>query len=191
MHDPIAMELDEDGKWVVFRRTHREQGGDFARGLVEIPPRYTLADVSAAALATGLVVARNDHFLLDATTGCNALASYIDRLFGYFEKPGKPGPELKRVIEQVRERFEVDETLPLWSFAWLDLIVRDDLADAARSEADPWAADKVTLDLAKVRDRRLEQVLAAHRQAASPGELKQAKSRRTRTGRKKRQDKTG
>jgi hypothetical protein len=191
MHDPIAMELDEDGKWIVFRRTHREQGGDFARGLLELPPRYTLADVSAAARATGLVVARNDDFLLDATTGCNALANYIDRLFGYFEKPGKPAADLKRVIEQVRRRFEVEDDLPLWSYAWLDLIVRDDLADAARSEADPWAADELTLDVAKVRNRRLKEVLEVHRRMTTAGEKKLAKSGRTRTRKTKRQDRTG
>lgn len=190
MHDPIAIELDEDGKWVVFRRIKREQRGDYARGLLELPPRFTLADVSQAALASGLVVAKKKQFLIETTTGCNALASYIDRMLAYLEDPLTPGRELERVIEQVRERFEAPEELSLWSYAWLDLIIRDDLADAAR-DADPWGADQLTLDLAKIRDRRLEEVLEIHGRITSAGKKQLAKSGRQRTRKAKRQDKTG
>ena len=79
---------------------------------------------------------------------------------------------------------------PLWSFAWLDLIVRDEIADAARSEADPWVSDRLELNLAKLRDRRLKQVLQVHRSRAA-GELKLAKSARKRPSKRKPQDRTG
>jgi hypothetical protein len=190
MHDPIAIELDEDERWVVFRRTRREQRGEFARDLIQLPPGFTLPDVLEAALATGLVTRKNSSLFLDARTGCNALAGYIDAMLGYFKAPGKPSPRLSRLAEQIRDGFEVDDSLPLWGFAWLDLIVREDIADAARENVDPWSADRLELEYATLRDRRVAEVLESHRSRTS-GEGRLAKSKRSRTGERKRKGKTG
>jgi hypothetical protein len=191
MHDPIAIELDDDGKWIVFRRTLCEQNGDYARGLLGLPLRFTLADVCEAALATGLVVERNHQLFLDAATGCKTLAVYIDRMLGYFDRSDSPGKELERVIQHVRSRFDAEETLSLWCFAWLDLIVREDIADAARNEADPWRTDRLDLDIAKARDRRVGQVMESRRQqSAATGRLL-ATSERSRRGDNQPNEKTG
>jgi hypothetical protein len=183
MHDPIAIELDEDERWVVFRRTAREQRGEFARDLMQLPPGFTLPDVFEAALATGLVVAKNSALFLEAKTGCNALAEYVDGMLAYFASPGKPTPRLARAIKQIREGFEAPESLPLLSFAWLDLIVREDIAEAAREKVDPWGLDRLELELAALRDRRVAEVLEAHA-ARTAGEGRLAKSKRSRSGRK-------
>jgi hypothetical protein len=190
MHDPIAIELDEDERWVVFRRTRREQRGEFARDLMQLPPGFTLPDVLEAALATGLVVRKNSSLLLEATTGCNAMAGYIDAMLGYFATPRKPSRRLARIANQVREVFDVDDSLPLWSFAWLDLIVREDIADAAREKVDPWGADRLELEIAALRDRRVAEMMEAHHRGTIGGE-RLAKSKRSRTGERKRKGKTG
>jgi hypothetical protein len=192
MHDPIAIELDDDGKWIVFRRTQREQSGDFARGLLELPPRFTLADVCEAALATGLVVAKNNQFFLDAATGCKALAVYIDGILGYFEAAGSPGPALARVIQEIHDHFDLDQDLPLWCYAWLDLVVHDDIAEAARSESQPWRMDRLVLELAALRDRRVTEVIEAHRaQAAGGGTMVWERSQPPREDEDEAQHKTG
>jgi hypothetical protein len=191
MHDPIAIELDEDERWVVFRRTRREQRGEFARDLMQLPPGFTLPDVFEAALATGLVVRKKSSLFLEATTGCNALASYIDAMLAYFTAPGKPSRGLARIVEQVREGFEVDESLPLWSFAWLDLIVREEIAEAAREQVDPWGADRLKLEFAAIRDRRVTEVVEVHRMRTETEERRLAKSERARGGVRKRKGKTG
>jgi hypothetical protein len=191
MHDPIAIELDEDERWVVFRRTRREQRGEFARDLMQLPPGFTLPDVLEAALATGLVVAKNSSLFLDAKTGCNDLAKYIDAMLSYFQAPEKPAPRLARVVKQIRRQFDADE-LPLWSFAWLDLVVREDIAEAARENVDPWGADRLELEFAAVRDGRVAEAIDAYRaRSEAPGERRLAKSKRSRTGERKRKGKTG
>jgi hypothetical protein len=191
MHDPIAIELDEDERWVVFRRTRREQRGDFARDLMQLPPGFTLPDVLEAALATGLVVAKNSSLFLDAKTGCNDLARYIDAMLGYFQAPEIPAPRLARVVKQIRRQFEVDQ-LPLWSYAWLDLVVREEIAEAARENVDPWGADRLELEFAALRDRRVGEVLEAHQaRLEAAGEHRLAKSKRSRTAQRKRKGKTG
>jgi hypothetical protein len=186
MHDPIAIELDDEGKWIVFRRTQREQRGDFARGLLELPPRFTLADVYEAALATGLVISRNRELFCSATTGCNALARYTDEMLGYFDRPGRPGTRLKRILRQLDDHFELEEALEPVRVAWLDVILREDIADAARSEVDPWGTDRLVIELERLRDRRIREAVEAQRQSATGAEYKLAKSQRTRSSQKRR-----
>lgn len=190
MHDPIAIELD-DGKWVVFRRTQREQSGDYARGLLELPPRFTLADVCQAALASGLVVEKNNQFFLDAATGCKALADYIDGILEYFESAGTPGLELKRVIQEVHDHFDVDENMPLWCYAWLDLIVREDIAEAARGQAQPWRMDRLVLELAALRDRRVNEAIDAQRARSAGAAMIWERSQPPRSEQDQSKDKTG
>jgi hypothetical protein len=191
MHDPIAIELDEDERWVVFRRTRREQRGEFARDLMQLPPGFTLPDVLEAALATGLVTRKKSALLLEATTGCNALASYIDAMLGYFAAPGKPSRRLARIVELVREGYELEESLPLWSFAWLDVIVREEIAEAAREQVDPWGADRLELEFTAIRDRRVADVLEVDQRRTGAEELRLAKSKRTRRQVRKGKGKTG
>jgi hypothetical protein len=192
MHDPIAIELDEDERWVVFRRTAREQRGEFARDLMQLPPGFTLPDVLEASLATGLVIAKNSGLLLDSKTGCNDLAKSIDAILGCFKAPGKPTPRLARVVKQIRAGFDVEDSLPLWSYAWLDLVVREDIADAARESVDPWGSDRLELELASLRDRRVAEALQIHRgRTSAAGEHRLSKSKRSRAGDRKRKGKTG
>jgi hypothetical protein len=158
---------------------------------MQLPPGFTLPDVFEAALATGLVTRKKSALLLEATTGCSTLAGYIDAMLGYFAAPGKPSRRLSRIAEQVRQVYSLDDSPPLWSFAWLDVIVREEIAEAAREQVDPWGADRLELEFAAMRDRRVVEVMEVHRGRSGADELRLAKSKRKRGSERKGKGKTG
>jgi hypothetical protein len=72
--------------------------------------------------------------------------------------------------------------MSLWSYAWLDLIVREDIADAARSHEDLWTREAVILDARSTIRRRIDELrqrAADFRDAAATRRMAPSQLRRT------------
>jgi len=158
-HERIMIDAD-DGGWVRFTRSHGF-GGRNSHDSLEIPPGFTLDDILAATDATGWVVERRGERWIQEHTGCDQLARTVEQMLSYFDHPDVPNGELRGVKDQIDACFgdAVDDVeIPLWAYAWLDLVLREDLADAARSASAPWKHDRLMIDVGKLRDARIREL---------------------------------
>jgi hypothetical protein len=157
-YERILIELDEGG-WVRFTRPHGYPGG-YSRASLEIPQGFTFNDVLAAVAATGWVVEQGGELRIEDPVGCDHLAKTVEQMFSYFERADEPRVELRRIRDQVALCLTgVDCTaISLWAYAWLDLAVRNDVADAVRSMKSLWENDLTTIDVGKRRARRIAEL---------------------------------
>ncbi|HEV3004970.1 MAG TPA: hypothetical protein VGX78_10940 [Pirellulales bacterium] len=165
--EPIVIE--EDGGWVRFTRLHGD-GSRPSQDSLELPCGFTLEHVLAAVDATPWVVERHGERRIQGNIGCDRLAQTVAQMFSYFDRPDQPSDELLNIRDHVASRFpdtgEDDTEIPLWAYAWLDLAVREDLADAARSAGTLWNQDRLTIDVAGLRDQRIRELLCRWSAAA-------------------------
>jgi hypothetical protein len=80
----------------------------------------------------------------------------------YFDRAGAPTERVLRIptcLNAILSERNWTGELGLWSCAWLDVIVHANPADAALAVDDVWTGDVVTLDLERLRERRLQETL--------------------------------
>lgn len=182
LHDRLFIEFDEDTRWVSLRTESRS-------GLVEsdgfeLPAGFSLRDVQDSLLATGFVAEVDGDLMLPAQTGCQALRHMIGEIFSYFSASNQPTSRLLRTKQSVDDYLlnrGTAVTLPLWAYAWLDMTVREDLADEARSVQDLWITPDVTLEIQKHREQRVAEVLDRYSTGVEATMPRMAPSLRTRT----------
>lgn len=169
----LFIERDNTDGWIKLR----EEGG--AEAWVEPRRGFALNDLRAALLATPLVAECGGELFLQGAADCRTVAELVDAMQEYFLAPGKPGERLCQVQSAVESMLD---TAPLrvtpWAFAWLDLAVREDLADEARGNEEIWSSGEIVLRAAEIRRRRVDEL--AHRFALAHGEPRMAASQRTR-----------
>jgi hypothetical protein len=180
-YDPLVIEYDEEGRWVTFRK--RLEPAE-RMGAASFQPRkgFSLADVLEAVRATTWVAQRDGALVVEPSVTCAALAEVVAEMMLYFAEPAVPSERLLRIQKQVdavlAER-DVTPKLGLWSYAWLDVIVHADVADAALAAEDVWTRETLTLDLRRSRERRLDELLQREK-SGKPSEAAMAPSGRSR-----------
>ena len=127
------------------------------RGSLEVRPGLATDDFVDLLLASGLVVQQEDGLQIDASTPCRELAMQAAEALSYFDAQSEPSLRLRQIREAVKAMV-ADRSLgvPSWyACAWLDLQLRNDLAEAARTFSSPWTSDNCQLDLDFYRRQRL------------------------------------
>ncbi|HEV3024135.1 MAG TPA: hypothetical protein VGX76_16780 [Pirellulales bacterium] len=183
MYDELLV-IDEDGGWVKFTRLHGD-GSRRSQDSLELRPGFTVEHVLAAVDATPWVVERHGERRIQGNIGCDRLARAVAQMLSYFDRPDEPSDELLNIRGHVASRFpdtgEDDAEIPLWAYAWLDLVLREDLADVARSAGTLWNLDLLTIDVARLRDERIRELLRRWSAAADgPAEQRMTPSARRR-----------
>jgi hypothetical protein len=163
-YERIVIEAD-DGGWVRFKRP-RGYGDRHSQDSLEIRPGFTFEHVLAAVDATGWVVERNGERRIQEHIGCDQLARIVGEMLSYFDRPDEPNDVLRAIKDQVAARLGDDDAdIPLWAYAWLDLVLREEVADAARSASTLWQQDHLTIEVGQLRDERVRALCRRYAEA--------------------------
>jgi hypothetical protein len=182
--DKLWVSYDDDDGWVTLHK--KTAFGDMRTSSFQLHEGFTVDHVREALLATGWVDQQGDGYVADSRVSCQDLCNTVEEMFPYFSGPGVPGEELVRIRDAVAEYYLAHDAaaveIPLWAYAWLDLMVRDEIADEARRAEDIWSDSQLTVDVAKHCDRYVDEVVARYSQPApsSRGTGKMAPSSRQR-----------
>jgi hypothetical protein len=158
VQDRIFIEYDEGTGWVGIRKESRS-GLSELDGF-QLPPEFSPQDVRESLLATGSVTESTEGLVIVHQTSCQTLRQTVTEMLPYFQAAGQPTKQLlqiKRVVDEFLMARGFSLAVSLWTYAWLDLMVREDLADDARSVQDIWAINEMTLEVEGPRLRRLEE----------------------------------
>jgi hypothetical protein len=188
--DQLFIEFDQRDRWITLRRLRG--AGDHARGTLPAREGFGRNELSTALLATPWVALRAGVLLLERNVGCGELARVAEEMLACFSRDRQPGRRLTRVRRMLADGFPQSsesngvqpDDVSWWQCAWLDVMVREDAADAARDAAALWESARLTLELAPLRERRIQQLLqhlAELRRASAGGRRRVAPSGRTRS----------
>lgn len=132
----LLIEFHQERRWVTF---HKKGAVDQPFGF-RLDDAFDTSDVVAAACATGWVVRRNDDCWVSSKIDCEALGDFVNEMLFYFFRSGEPRPELVRLREHIKQFWndgdQPQSPLSLWASAYLDLKVRERLAEQARQAED-------------------------------------------------------
>jgi hypothetical protein len=166
----LTITASDAGRWVELRtKSGGRATGQYA---FELRRHFTCLDVRAALLATGWVEERKDELHLVNWIGCATIGEIVQEMFSYFDRADQPREELLKVIEAVESLAPSGaalELIPIWAYAWLDLIVREDLADEARSAGDVWRERTIKLTTEQHCRERVAELIARY----TPSDLRQ------------------
>jgi hypothetical protein len=173
----------DDGGCVRFTRSHG-LGGQNSHDSLEIPPGFAFDDILAAIDATGWVVEQAGERWIQDHIVCDQLVQTVERMLSYFSRSDAASDELRGIKDEIDAYFAdaVDDMqIPLWAYAWLDIVLREDLADAARTAGAPWKDDRLMIDVGQLRDARTRELRLRYSQSrAVPAAQRTAGSARTR-----------
>lgn len=159
--DRLVVEPDDDG-WVHFRRPS-SHAGRFARDLLQIPSGFTVNDILSAVEATGWVVERNGELWIEDHIGCQRLSNVIGQMCWYFDRSGVPSLQLLKIKELV-DAYLVQAYpenyffIPMWAYAWLDLVLHEQVAEEAGSSEHLWNKERLTINVDQVRYRLINEL---------------------------------
>ncbi len=123
---------------------------------------FPLEFLREAILATGWVRADGQQFRLTSQVRVEFLCDVLADMLQLFDTPDQPSRELREVAAAVAEyQVEVGAAIaiPTLAFAWLDAIVREDLADEARSAVRVWSVENIAVECEAHRQRRMKELL--------------------------------
>lgn len=180
----LRIQIQHDRHWVTFSK----EGADDQSSGFRLDDAFDASDVIAAACATGWVVQRDgDCWVLDGAD-CDALGEQVNEMLFYFLRSGEPRPELVRLRERIKP-FWQDESrsrspLSLWATAYLDLVVRERIADEARQAEDLWERPVLQLEVDVHLQKCVEELAGRYARIADAaqeltGMRRMAPSRRT------------
>ena len=158
MSQELRIEIRDDG-WVILTASEKATQlavGEWGRhrALLLNEKGFPKSEITEACRATFSVTDRNG-FGFD----CREMAEYLEKMFEYFDGPGCPSSELLEIRERVRERYGGGDTLiSLWDCAFLDIQIRSELADIARSDSG-WDAESILLHIKTIRDRHVNDLV--------------------------------
>ncbi len=146
---PLDLRYDRDERsvWIEF-----QADGALVKDLVRLRAGFELQHVREALLATGLVQ-RGDRLLLISDDPDLQLGALVEQIFSYFELPERPRVTVQQVQAAVHVLVEprAADPIPLWAYAWLDISVREELADSARAASRIWSDAELVLPLEQLR----------------------------------------
>lgn len=158
INDIVTVELDDRLRVVVLKV------GDSTpdTGAFLMREGFEISDVRAALLASGLVRAEGESFRLAEFIGAERLADLVSSMLSRFDSPEVPGEALLEVHSMLQVFLSGSDStveIPLMATAWLDVIVREDLADEARSANEVWSKSKLIIEPKFHRDRRMKELV--------------------------------
>jgi hypothetical protein len=162
-HTRLVVEFDEDDGWVTFSKENaRDQDYDS----LQLRHKFTVDHLMDAAVATNWVVQRNAEYWIESSISAKTLVEYVREMLDYFDGPDRPKQCLVQVVRAAHGYLgwssAQKSTIPLWGYAWLDLSLREEVGEAARSTSDLWSGHELTIDLEKLRQARLEKFAAQY-----------------------------
>ena len=155
---------------------------------------FSVEELQEVLLATPWIQGEEGRLYLKNDVWHEHLAEVVNEMLGYFHAPDEPYPKLLEVKAAVGEYHSIRESsidFSLYTYAWLDVMVREDVADEARSKDDIWRHDQMSVDCESICDRRVEELIAYYsrsqmrivgRMAGSISTHETEKSRNTETG---------
>lgn len=155
-YERLSIEATDDG-WVRFSCPDRLWAGESAHSLLQLTRGFDLDSILAAAAATGWTEQRDGEWRILSSQSCRELVCLLDAMLEYFDGPDEPHPQVLQIKAQVDALLADDPdtgavlNLTLWHYARLDLLLRENLADAARSLDGIWVQDDQLLDVRGVR----------------------------------------
>jgi hypothetical protein len=185
--DELTIDTDDHTGWIVLRRA--TGASDHARGAFPAPRWLARENLVAALTATPWTTMRGGRLIIDGEIACRRLAAMIEDMVSCFTRDGRPDARLEQVRSHLADEFAEAlklERVSWWHCAWLDVAVREDAADLARSGRDLWRSDALTIELDAIRRRRVEKLAeriagaAAAKDAASRRLASSARSRESR-----------
>ena len=173
----LQYDQDDHAVWLVVNRVG---AGRPEQELLRLREGFGLEQVRQALLATGWVHQHGDDQWLKYGLDLGVVQDVAQRMLDYFETPAEPRSVLLEVQAAV-EAYDVvqqsDITIPLIAYAWLDIMIREDLADEARSAKRIWTDPKLVIELEPHCSRRVDELCKRY---ASRASMRMAPSKRTR-----------
>lgn len=145
---------------------------------------FSVEFLRAALLATGWVRSEGDQFRLTAQVRIEFLCDVLTDMIGLFETAEEPSRELREIeaaVAAYQEQVGSAIAISPLALAWLDVIVREDLADEARSAVRIWDAENIAVECEAHRQRRIKELLQRYA-VAETVEVRMAPSAATRIG---------
>jgi hypothetical protein len=113
-------------------------------------------------LATGWVRRDDDRLLLQDNVSVESIREVVSEMFEYFTASDVPSPELLNIQSAV-DSFDIvpawNVRISLFAYAWLNIMVRDDLAEQARQSANLWSRNQISIDTQRICQRRLQELV--------------------------------
>lgn len=154
---------------------------------------FSLANLHEALIATGWARVEERHYRLDCHVRVDFLADVLSNMLNLFDAPESPSRELLAVRTAVAEHqheLGSDIAIPDLALAWLDVIVREDIADEARCSEQIWSQANLSIECLSHRQRRIKELLVRYSQSAGV-EMRLAPSTATRSAADADRTKTG
>ncbi len=155
---------------------------------------FSLADLHTAIVATGWARVEDQHYRLDCNVRVDFLVDVLGNMLNLFEAPQQPSLQLQVVRTALAEHqnsFCSDIAIPDWALAWLDVIVREDIADEARCSAQIWSQANLSVECLSHRERRIKELLIRYSQPAMGVQPRLAPSTATRVAANAQRAKSG
>lgn len=184
LSDQLTIGYDDSDGWVTFDK--KSPYGNVDTDCFQLRNRFTIDHVHQAVLATGWVERRSEGYAADSNVRCKDLRETVEEMFFYFDGPERPSSRLLQIKEAVGKYSIVQDAnldIPLWAYAWLDLMVRDDIADQARCVEDIWSNRQLVVNLESHCDRHVRELVVRYSQPvaeSSVGDGRMAPSTRER-----------
>ena len=140
----------------------RSEGLELERSFPINSGVFAPGDLEDVALATGWVQRERDQLRLRSDVSPAQLAEVVEEILTYFDAPDVPCSNVLSVKEAVGEYSIVQESsieIPLFAYAWVDVCVRDEIADLARNEVDVWAAEQPSVDCESICEKWVENLI--------------------------------
>jgi hypothetical protein len=140
------------------------------RAAFSLPDGFGPDEVRELLLATGLVRADGEFYRLVQFIRAEHLSEILSEMLAQFDSPGVPCEELLEVqaaVEDYQSGIGSSSDIPLIALAWLDVMVRQDIAEEARSSDEIWSKTKFVVETKAHRDRRMKELLKRYSQQPS------------------------
>lgn len=173
----LQYDQDDHAVWLVVSRVG---AGRPDQELLRLREGFGLEQVRQALLATGWVHQHDDDLWLKYGLDLAVVQDVAQRMLDYFETPAEPRSMLLEVQAAVEayDAVQQDEVhIPLIAYAWLDIMVREDLADEARSAKRIWTDPALVIEIESHSRRRVDELCKRY---ASRPPMRMAPSKRKR-----------
>lgn len=180
-----TLEITRDGDWVALRAIRTS--GVVEEAGVAIPAAFDDEVILETLVAMEMIARDVTPPRLTSAADVRQLATWLSQTLAYFAGPDEPAPRLWTVIAAVRAEFTAVQrgyNIALEAYAWLDVRLRDELAEEVRAADDLWKEDELRLDLEARRERLVADWLRRF-ESAPFGEFEPSK--RTRGGERREQ----
>jgi len=196
MHgETLTLQFDEADRvvWLL----HCAGGLARHRQSIWLRDTFDVQDVRDAILATPWVTEDDGQKALVLLHGARSetIRDVVQQMLAYFDAPGAPSPALiavKSAVQRLHGETEQQRNLSWYAYAWLDVMVRDDIADQVRSAEEIWTLGETIVDVVPHFRLRLEQLLSrSPKMTSETTPIRMAGSVSTRVAHSGRDAKTG